>query len=124
MNIRTSDAADEVAAIIRTFAKQLRDVAKPLALVVRFEVEHGHGQKVESAFAEAVLSTRAEPGCLAFQVNREAGSPRRFVVYERWRSLADLEAHLRTDYVSRLRAAIDDVIVGEPEFRIMEPLSR
>lgn len=45
----------------------------------------------------------------------------RFVVYEQWRTLADLEAHFRTDYFSRLRTEFNALIVDGPEFRVLLP---
>ena len=44
------------------------------------------------------------------------------VVYERWRSLADLETHLRTSHATILRDAFNDLIVGVPEFTILTPV--
>jgi len=42
-----------------------------------------------------------------------------FVMFEQWRSLADLEAHLRTEHVAELRATLDKLLVGSPEFEVL-----
>jgi quinol monooxygenase YgiN len=55
---------------------------------------------------------------LAYQLHREPNNPDAFVVYEHWRSLDDLEAHLRTAYIAALRAEIDAVMEGEPNSRL------
>ena len=43
------------------------------------------------------------------------------VVYERWRSLEDLELHLRTSYIAALRAEIDAAMEGQPSFQLLLP---
>jgi quinol monooxygenase YgiN len=117
----TRAAGDEVAAIIQSFRTELHDPAQPLALLVRFEVDDADGEKVVAAFAAAKPLTLKEPGCIAFHLNRHPRDPGRFAVYEQWRNLADLEAHLRTDYILKLRAELDILIVGAPEFQVLLP---
>ena len=46
------------------------------------------------------MQTESEVGVLAYQLHLEADNPDAFIVYERWRSLDALEAHLRTPYPS------------------------
>jgi quinol monooxygenase YgiN len=115
---------DDVAAIINSFGAALHDVTKPLAVLAQFEVRDGSQDLVEAAFAEASGSTAEEPGVLAYELHRERQAPTRFVIYERWRSLADLEAHLRTPYIRALRRVIGGAIVGAPQFRVLMPRTR
>lgn len=112
---------DEVGEIIAAFAAQVRDRRRPVALLARFRVRTGAGPGIEKAFAEAATQTAREAGVLAYQLHREPENADAFVVYERWRSLEDLEAHLRTSYVGALRAAIDAAIEGPASFQVMLP---
>ena len=114
-------AADEVGGIIAAFAAQVGDHHRPLALIARFRVRAGAGPRIENAFAEASAQTEREAGVLAYQLHRESDNSDAFVVYERWRSLEDLEGHLRTTYVAALRAEIDAVMEGQPTFQVMLP---
>jgi quinol monooxygenase YgiN len=115
------DANDDVAAIIEAFRTQLHDPVNPLSLLVRFEVAEPDGEAVLAAFKQAKSRTLNEPGCLVFELNRDPRGSGRFVVYERWRSLTDLEEHLRTDYVAELRSVFNRLILGEPEFQVLLP---
>jgi quinol monooxygenase YgiN/uncharacterized protein YndB with AHSA1/START domain len=119
-----SPAQDEISGIVQSFRAELRDPTQPLALMVRFEVRPAEGDRIEAEFARALPHTLGEAGCLLFEVSREATRSNRFVVYERWRSLADLEAHLRTASVLSLRAQIAAALVGPPEFNVLTPASR
>ena len=116
-----TESSDDVATIISSFAAALENPRKPLALLAEFHVRQGTQDLVEAAFADAREPTAAEPGVIVFELHRERGEPTRFVVYERWRSLGDLEAHLRTPYIRTLRRLLDGLIVGVPEFRVLTP---
>jgi len=112
---------DEVGSIIAAFAAQVGDRHRSLALIARFRVRKGAGPRIEKAFAEAALQTAREAGVFAYQLHREPDNSDAFVVYERWRSLQDLEAHLRMPYIAALRAEIDTVMEGQPSFQVMLP---
>ena len=115
-------AKDGIGAIIAAFAAQIGGHQQPVALIGRFRVRAGAGHRIQKAFTEASVQTAREDGMLAYLLHCETGSPDAFVVYERWRSLEDLEAHLRTSYIAALRAEIDAVIDGEPSFQVMHPV--
>lgn len=90
-------------------------------MLIRFAVKASDGEKVEAAFARAKRLTLNEPGCHAYELNRNPRDPGRFVVYEQWRSLADLEAHFRKEYFSTIRAELIELMVGAPEFEVLLP---
>lgn len=112
---------DEVGRIVAAFAAQVGDRHRSLALIARFQVRTGAGPRIEKAFTEASMQTANEAGVLAYHLHREPDNPDAFVVYERWRSLEDLEAHLRTTYVASLRAEIDAAMEGQPSFHVLLP---
>jgi quinol monooxygenase YgiN len=117
----TTNTNDAVAAIIRTFGAELHDPGESLSLLVRFKVDESDEGRVAAAFAAAKPRTLKEPGCVAFHLSRDPRDPGRFTVFEQWRNLADLEAHLRTDYITKLRAEFDALIIGVPEFQVLLP---
>jgi len=116
-----TNSTDEVGGIIAVFATQVGDPRQPLALIARFRVRKSAGREIEEAFGEASARTASEEGVLAYQLHREPDNPDAFVVYERWRSLDDLENHLRAPYIASLRAKIDAVMQGEPNFHVILP---
>ena len=118
---QTVSPADDVSAIVEKFRSELVDPTRPFTLLARFGVHDGAHAQVETLFAEARTPTLREAGCLAFEISRQASDSRRFVVYEKWRTLADLDAHLRTPYVTRLRTAFNELIDELPEFTVLLP---
>jgi len=57
---------------------------------------------IRERLAEAMRKSRAEPGCLRFDVYHSAAEPRRFTLVEHWESQAALDQH-------RLAAAYNDI---------------
>lgn len=117
----STETHDDVSVIIAAFRAALENVAKPLAILAQFHVRDGTQELVEAAFANASISTANESGVIAYELHRERQAPTLFIVYEQWRSLADLDAHLRTPYIRELRRVIDSARLGEPEFRVLIP---
>jgi len=100
---------------------ELKDPAKPFTMLVRVQVKEGMQDKFEAAFAKAVKETRKEKGCLEYDLNRDTKDSTRYLVYERWKSLADLEAHLKTPHITALLGELKDLLAGPPEVRVMLP---
>lgn len=115
--------SDEVAEIIAGFAAQMSDPAGPFAMVVRFQVQTDAHQRVQAAFATARPLTLAEHGARLFEVHRDPQDITRFVIYECWDSLGDLEAHLRSKHVALLRRVIDAALAGVPQFQVLVPVA-
>jgi quinol monooxygenase YgiN len=118
----TTTDRDDVSAVVGAFATRLGSRTIAFAMIARFQVTEGSQARVERAFAKAVPATLREPGVLAYQPHRDPADTAGFVVYERWKSLDDLEAHLRTSYISELRQEIAAVMTGPPEFTLLRPL--
>jgi len=99
----------------------LKDPAKPFVLLVHLKVKEGSAAKFEAAFARAVKPTRAEKGCVAYELSRDVKTPTQFLVYERWQNLAALDAHLKSAHIKTLLTDIGDLLDGAPESRVLLP---
>jgi quinol monooxygenase YgiN len=99
----------------------VKDQKKPFTLVIRMTVKEGSATKFEEAFAKAAKATKAEKGCITYELNRDTEDTSRYVVYERWKSVADLESHIKSDYIKELLKALPDLVTGAPEPRVLIP---
>jgi quinol monooxygenase YgiN len=103
-----------------TFVKsRLKNPDKPFTLIVRVQVKEGAGKQFEAAFAKAIPASRKEKGNLAYDLNRDTQDPSRYLVYERWKDLAALEAHLQTPHLKALLAELPKVTVGALESQVL-----
>jgi quinol monooxygenase YgiN len=107
--------------VITAVKSRLKDPDKPFTLIVRIKLKEGAGKDFEASFAKASLATRKEEGNLAYDLNRDTQDPSRYLIYERWKNLAALEAHLKTSYIKALLAELPKVADGAPESQILLP---
>lgn len=52
-----------------------------------------------------LLPTRAEKGCVVYDLHEVVGDPQQFVFFEIWEDAAALDAHLRTAHFKNLERA-------------------
>lgn len=107
--------------IVTSAKSRLKDPDKPFTLIVRVQVKEGAGKQFEDAFAKAISATRKEKGNLAYDLNRDTENPLRYLVYERWKNLAALEAHLKAPHLKALLAELPKITDGAPESQILLP---
>jgi quinol monooxygenase YgiN len=115
-------AAEEKENPILTFVKsKVKDPDKTFTLIIALKVKEGEGKKLEEAFAKAARATRKEKGCITYDLNYDAGDASRYLVYERWKSVDALKAHLETEHIKALLAALPELLAGTPEPRVLIP---
>ena len=113
------DKPDPIAAQVKA---SLKDPGKPFTMVVTLRAKEGAGEKIAAAFAKAVKATRRENGCVAYDLSRDTKAPDQYLVYERWRSLAALEAHLKSQHITALLGELGDLLAGPPTVRVLLPV--
>ena len=62
-----------------------------------------------------IVPTRAEPGCVSYDLHESDDHPGWFQFYEVWRSRQDFEIHLGSAHIAELRAAIPDFLLEPPQ---------
>jgi autoinducer 2-degrading protein len=73
---------------------------------VTVQVVDDQVQPFVSATVENAASTRAEPGCVRFDVLRAIEDPRRFFLYEVYRSEQDFLSHQRTEHYLKWKQTV------------------
>jgi quinol monooxygenase YgiN len=63
------------------------------------------------------VASRAEPGCISYQVCQDSESENEFVFVEQWRSDDALREHFGTPHVAEFMAAIRNLIVAPPDVK-------
>lgn len=73
-----------------------------LVLIATYTVVPGNEDAVEAILRELQPLSRAEPGCVHYQVQRSIEDRSIFVLYEVWADEAAYQAHTETDHFRRL----------------------
>lgn len=70
-------------------------------LLATLHAHPGHGPTLEAALRQLVPASRAEAGCLQYELHQDRDTPERFYMLEIWRSAAALEHHRQTEHFLR-----------------------
>lgn len=84
-----------------------------VTVVARFRVLPGGESRARAAAQAVVAPTRAEEGCVNYDLHSLLDDPREFMFHENWRSKADLDHHLSTPHVAAFLADVKPVVDGD-----------
>ena len=93
-----------------------------LVVVAVITAKDGGESAVRDALTALVPPTRAEEGCLDYQLFESQAAPGTFVTIERWRGQADLDAHMQTPHIAATFAAAGDALAGAPAIHPLTPV--
>jgi quinol monooxygenase YgiN len=73
----------------------------PVTVVVRIRAKEGCEAEVRRELLALLAPTRAERGCVNYDMHEMPGEPTLFLFHETWESEADLDRHLMEPHVQR-----------------------
>lgn len=86
-------------------------MSRPIVVVAELHARPEHADALAEALTAMILPSRAEEGCLGYDLHRQLDDATTFVIYERWTSARALEDHFRSphflDLVPRLDTWLD-----------------
>jgi quinol monooxygenase YgiN len=72
-------------------------------------------EEVKALLQDLVPPTRAEKGCVSYEVCQSNSAPAEFVCIEAWASASDIEAHMRTPHVQAAFAKAQSLLAAPPQ---------
>ncbi|MGH7999673.1 MAG: putative quinol monooxygenase [Brasilonema sp.] len=85
----------------------------PLTIIAHIKAKPGMEQQMQQDLLDLLLPTRAEPGCITFDLLLDTNDPTVFVLYENWESQAAVDAHFQQPYVKQVLQAYE-ITLAEP----------
>lgn len=73
---------------------------------------------MREALLAVCASTRAETGCINYDLHVSADDPGLLVLHENWASRADLDAHLASAHIDAFRAIAPDLLAEPPNITL------
>lgn len=95
-----------------------------LTIVAILRARAGSEEELGRRLAELVTPTRGEPGCINYNLHRSNTDAAVWVLYENWRSDADLELHFAKDHLVKLLADFDQLLDGALELHRLSMVSQ
>ena len=84
-----------------------------VTVIARIRAKADRVQRVEEELRKLLAPTRAENGCINFDMHQGVTDPSQFLFHENWTSKAALEAHFETPHIKNwLRQA--ESLLAEP----------
>jgi quinol monooxygenase YgiN len=106
--------------VVALVKSKVKDPAKPFALFVTIKAKPGKEKDLEAAFAPCLAATKGEAGCLAYELNRDPDDPTAYVMFEKFKNTAALEAHLKSEHTTKLLKALEPLTEGEIRAKVYE----
>ena len=92
---------------------------QPLVAMGVVRAKPGQEEELGRRMTALLSPTRAEPGCLLYDLYQSTEHPAVWVLIERWRDATDLDAHIQTPHMQAFLTRASDVIDGPPDnFRL------
>lgn len=84
-----------------------------VTVIATIKAKPGMESEVEQALRALIEPTRAEPGCINYDLHLLSDDPTVFMFHENWRSRKDLEEHLKMPYLEQFLAQSEEIL-AEP----------
>jgi NAD(P)-dependent dehydrogenase (short-subunit alcohol dehydrogenase family) len=84
-----------------------------LTLVARLKAKPEHAEALGEGLRLLIQPTLAEEGAVEYRLHRDNDDPALWLLYETWRSRADLEAHFERPYTKALMARFPELLAEE-----------
>jgi quinol monooxygenase YgiN len=79
-----------------------------LVIVAHIHAKAGKEDAVRAELEKVIPPTRAEEGCVTYDLHQDNEDPTHFMFYEVWETKPHWEAHQRTAHLDAMRAATED----------------
>lgn len=107
-------ATNEVAAWEAVYPENVRSDDE-LTLIAKLTAKSEYANLLGDALRGLVAPTLAEPGSIAYRVHRDRDDPAVWILYETWRSRADLDAHFQQPYTKALMDRFPEILARDME---------
>ncbi|MBJ8348887.1 putative quinol monooxygenase [Antrihabitans sp. YC2-6] len=85
-----------------------------LNVVAIIEAKPDSVDEVRAALIELVNATRAEEGCVSYDLSESLAAPGTFVAREVWRSQEDLAQHAQSAHVQAAMGTVGSLLAAAP----------
>lgn len=88
-------------------------MSKQLTLIALLTAKPGKEVELGRLLGDLVAPTRAEDGNVNYDLHRSRDNPALWLLYENWRTEADLRAHFETSYLREFLPKLNELL-SEP----------
>ncbi len=93
-----------------------------LRVTATFRSKPGKEAEVLAGLQTLIEPTRAEAGCIRYDLHRHISEPGVFLFDEEWRSKEDLDLHFTQPHILNLREILPDLLAEPRELNLWYPV--
>ncbi len=93
-----------------------------VSVVAVITAKPGSEHTVREAMQGLVAPTRAEEGCLSYDLSESASAPGTFVTVEAWSDPSDLDTHLASEHIQGALSVLGSELAAAPAIHALTPL--
>ena len=94
-----------------------------LRVVATIVAKPGSEDAVRDALVALAASSRAEDGCLSYELFESAAAPSTFVTIETWTGQEALDAHMTSRHVTAALATVGEQLASAPAIHPLSPMT-
>ncbi len=83
-----------------------------LTIVARIEAKTDQVELVKSELLKVMEPTRAEAGCIQYDLHQDNENPAVFLMFENWETRDLWQDHMNSDHLKAFREAVGDALAG------------
>jgi quinol monooxygenase YgiN len=97
---------------------------KKVTVLAKFKAKAGKEEALKKAIEACVAPTRAEAGCINYDLHQSSDDKGLFMLYENWVSKKVLEEHLEMPYLVELKAKAGDLCSEPIDIALWEMITK
>jgi quinol monooxygenase YgiN len=95
-----------------------------LTVIAHVQAKPGKEARALKKLMGLVVPTRAEAGCIDYELHQSHDDPAKFVFYENWASAAHLDAHAKSAHIQAFRKLVPELFDGSVEITTWKKVKR
>ncbi len=85
-----------------------------VTVIAHARAKPGQQEQAREILEELVSPSRAEEGCINYDLHQSTEHPELFVFHENWTSAEALDAHAKSEHIARFRKKLGAVLEEPP----------
>jgi len=90
-------------------------MSEQVTVIARARAKAGMEKRLREELQRVLAPTRAEAGCINYDLHESPADPRDFLFHETWVSADHLDAHLKSAHIKALFDALPALVEGPAE---------
>ncbi|HVF91955.1 MAG TPA: putative quinol monooxygenase [Blastocatellia bacterium] len=93
-----------------------------LTVIARMKAKPGMEERLKQELLSLLQPTRAEEGCINYDLHQSMQDGSRFLFHENWESEECLKKHSQSEHLKSFRARVGEMLDGPTEIEIWKAL--